>query len=264
MTSAILPTNRSGSAMNVRQWRRLYLGETRYALVRLWRNPGLSIPSLLFPMAFYLLAGYVFGAFATDNANAPTYLLGGFATMGAMSPGMFVLGIVFASEREQGLYQLRRAMPAPPSALLFGNLAMAGVVTLAAVLTLIAAAAGLGVVALSAPDMLAIAGISALGAIPFCAMGLLLGATLSAKAAPGIVNVVYLLMLYLSGLFIPLPEAISGVVLVSPAFYLHQLMLESIGADNFLVGGAATHVVVLVAVTVLCFGLAMRRLERAG
>jgi ABC-2 type transport system permease protein len=240
--------------------RNAYLLEGYYAFLRLWRNPGLSLPSLLFPVAFYLLVGFLFGAF--KDPKAALYLLGGFTTMGAMSPGMFVLGIVFANEREQGLYQLRRAQPTPALAILAGIAMMAAISTLIATTLLLAVAIGLGAVDIPIPAATAFTLIASLGAIPFCALGLLLGSVLSAKAAPGVVNVVYIVLSYFSGLFIPLPEAIQSVVLASPCFYLHQLLLELIGADNFIVASATVHVVVLLAVTLLCFGLAIRRLER--
>jgi ABC-2 type transport system permease protein len=79
-----------------------------------------------------------------------------------------------------------------------------------------------------------------------------------------IANIVYLIFIYFSGLFIPLPEGIRAIVIGSPAFYLDQLALASIGAQNFIVGSAANHIAILVGVTVVFLGLAGRRLAREG
>ena len=51
----------------------------------------------------------------------------------------------------------------------------------------------------------------------------------SGRVAPARVNLVYLPMIYLSGLFFPMPESIRPIVLVSPAFHLNQLALQAAG-----------------------------------
>src|SRR4029077_19766914 len=101
-------------------------------------------------------------------------------------------------------------------------------------------------------------------AIPFCALGLLIGSLTSGRAAPAVVNVIYLVLLYFSGLFMQLPKAISWVVTLSPAFYLHQLTLTAANTKSFMVGGVGAHIAILLGVTVVCLGISVRRLERAG
>jgi ABC-2 type transport system permease protein len=106
--------------------------------------------------------------------------------------------------------------------------------------------------------------IVAIGSIPFCAIGLFIGSLTSGKAAPAIANVVYLVLIYFSGLFIPLPEGIRSVVMASPAFYLDQLALAGIGAKNFIIVSPFVHVGVLLGITVVFLGLAGRRLAKEG
>ena len=96
--------------------------------------------------------------------------------------------------------------------------------------------------------------------MPFCAMGLFIGARVSGRAAPAFVNLVYLPMIYLSGLFFPLPESIRGIALFSPAFHLNQLALHAAGTPSIL--GPAINIAALIGVTVLFTGLTMRRLSR--
>jgi ABC-2 type transport system permease protein len=102
------------------------------------------------------------------------------------------------------------------------------------------------------------------GAMPFCALGLLVGSFVTGRAAPVMTNVLYLLLIYFSGLIMALPKAIQFVVLISPAFYLHQLALAAAQTKNYMIGGAAVHVAILVGITVLCLVLASRRLVRVG
>ncbi|MBB6095430.1 ABC-2 type transport system permease protein [Povalibacter uvarum] len=241
-----------------------YVTEAKYAFLRAIRNPGFSIPTLLFPLMFYLLVGFVFRAFQATDPNVSFFMFCGFATMAAMTPGMFGFGIGFALEREQGLFRYKRAVPMPPFAALLASVAMSVVSTAIAVTLMAGAALALGSVKLSILQVLTVVAVVSLGAIPFCSIGLWLGSICSGRAAPAITNVIYIVLIYFSGLFIPLPEGIRVVVLGSPAFYLDQLALASIGAQNFIVGSAVNHVVVLLGVTVLFLGLATRRLAREG
>jgi len=255
---------RAAAPMPARRLFGAYVKETKYAFLRFLRNPAFSIPTLAFPPMFYLLVGYLFGGFTAEDPDVPMYLFCGFATMAAMTPGMFGFGIGLALEREQGLLQLKRALPMPPFAALGSNVAMSVLSTFIAVVLHAAVATALGLVSMAPLTLLAMTLTIAAGAIPFSAIGLLLGATVSGRAAPAVVNVLYIVLLYFSGLFIPLPEAIRSVVLASPAFYLHQLTLDVVGAPNYLAGGALHHVAVLVGITVLCLGVATRRLARVG
>jgi ABC-2 type transport system permease protein len=107
-----------------------------------------------------------------------------------------------------------------------------------------------------------IAAINVIGTLPFCAIGLFIGARVSGRTAPAIVNLVYLPMVYLSGLFIPLPAGIRFVALFSPAFHLNQLALSMAGVGSIL--STMMHLAVLVGVIVLFTGLTIRRLTRLG
>jgi ABC-2 type transport system permease protein len=213
-----------------------------------------------------LLVGYLFGAFKAKNSvvDVPTFLFGGFATMAAMTPGMFGFGIGLAMEREQGLFTFKRALPMPPLASLLGSVAMSILSTFLAVLLLAGVAWSMGLVQLGVWQILALIATVAIGAIPFCAMGLLLGSLTSGRAAPAVANIIYILLTYFSGLFFPLPKGLEFIAAGSPAFYLHQLALAAAGSKNFMIGGALNHIALLLGVTVLCLGLATRRLERVG
>jgi ABC-2 type transport system permease protein len=253
-------------AMSTQRLINVYIAEAKYAFLRFIRTPAFVYPTLLFPVCLYFLVGFLFGAFRAKSGeiDIPTYLYCGFATMAAMTPGMFGFGIGLATEREQGLFTLKRAQPMPPMASLLGNVAMSMLSTFIAVTLLSIAASGFGIITLSVTKLLAVTLTATVGAIPFCAIGLLLGSLLSSRAAPAIVNVLYMLLIYFSGLFIQLPKAIGFVVTFSPAFYLHQLALESAGSKNYMIGGALTHIGILLGSTVLCLGIASRRLERVG
>jgi ABC-2 type transport system permease protein len=98
--------------------------------------------------------------------------------------------------------------------------------------------------------------------LPFCALGLFIGARVSAKSAPAIVGLFYLPMIYLSGFLIPLPKIVQWIAFVSPAFYLDQLVLRAAGAPSQ--GAAILHGAARAGVTLLLSALAIRRLARVG
>jgi ABC-2 type transport system permease protein len=102
------------------------------------------------------------------------------------------------------------------------------------------------------------------GAIPFCAMGLFIGARASATAAPAFINLIFLPMLWLSGLFFPLPGVLERLVVIWPAFHLNQVALGLAGVSEFSFVPPQLSAAVLLGLTVLSGGLAIRRLARKG
>ncbi len=239
------------------------LTEAKYESVRMLRMPGFSIPFLLLPAALYLLFGVVlFGEALRNDPKGAMFIFTGFDVMGVMGPGMFGFGITLAMEREQGLLALKRALPMPTGASLIAKMVMAMLFGVIVTATMITAALTLGHLPLMATQCLRLATINALGALPFCALGLLLGTLTTARSAPAIINLLYLAMIYLSSFLIPLPKSIEWIALASPAFYLDQLALSALGAPSH--GAALTHVGVLAGVTLLPAALAIRRLARVG
>jgi ABC-2 type transport system permease protein len=242
-----------------------YLSEAKYECLRMLRAPAFAIPFLVLPVALYVFFGVVMaGASSTPSANPniPTYLFMGFSVMGVMGPGMFGFGVSIALEREQGLLTLKRALPMPPAAYLLAKMSMAVLFSAFVMLTMVTAAVTAGPVKLTAGGYISVAAILVLGTLPFCAIGMFIGSLISGRVAPAIVNIIYLPMIYLSGLFFPLPKSIQVIALFSPAFHLDQLALRAAGVGSIL--PPMMHLGALVGVTVLFGGLAIRRLSRVG
>jgi ABC-2 type transport system permease protein len=240
---------------------RAYLKEAQYESLRTLRMPSLALPLLLLPVALYLLfAVLLFGDAVREAPHGPVYMLTGFAVLGAMAPGLFGFGVLVALERDQGLQALKRALPMPPVAYVTAKLAMAMLSVAVAMLTMILAAITLGHVTLAPLRLVAVAAIAIVGALPFCALGLLIGTFTPGKAAPAIANLVYLALIYLSALLIPLPKRIEWIALASPAFHLEQLMLVAARVPHQ--GATLSHLAVLAALTLACTWLSARRLVR--
>lgn len=158
----------------------------------------------------------------------------------------------------------RRALPLPPGANLIAKVLMSmGISAIGLTLVVIAALAA-GKITISVPQVLIIWATLIVGTIPFSAIGLFIGAYSSGAAAPAYGNLLFLPMMWLSGLFISLPEFLQRWMGVWPAFHLNQLALNLAGVEQFRFIPGTTAGAVLVAVTVLFGGLAIRRLARVG
>jgi len=242
---------------------RAYLTEAKYESVRMLRAPAFAIPFLGLPSALYLLfAVLLFGDALRSDPKAALFTFTGFDVLGVMGPGLFGFGITLAMEREQGLLTLRRALPMPAGASLLAKLLMAMLFGAIVTVTMLAAALLLGHLPISAGQCLGLAAINILGAAPFCAIGMFVGTRMSAKAAPAIANLLYLAMIYLSGILLPMPKSMAAIALASPAYHLDQLAFRVLGASSQ--GSALLHIAVLAGVTLVLTAISVRRLASVG
>lgn len=246
---------------------RAYCTEAGFETLAALRTAGFAIPFLVLPVVIYLLFGVLIvggsgdaGEFGPGLAN---YLFSGFSVLAVTMPGIFSCTIL-ATEREGQLLKLKRAMPLPPGAIIMAKVAMVLVISAIAV-TLVAIAALLaGKLTISLSQVMIICAVLIVGAIPFCAVGLLIGTLVSSSAAPAWGNLAFLPMMWLSGLFIPLPEFLQSWVIIWPTFHLNQLALGLADVDQFVYIPWPMAAAVLLGITVLCGGMAIRRLARIG
>jgi ABC-2 type transport system permease protein len=242
---------------------RAYLVEAKYECIRTMRNPAFGVPFFVLPWALYLLfAVLFFGDEIRRTPYASEFLYMGFSVFGVMGPGMFGFGVSVAMEREQGLLTFKRALPMPPPAYLISKMLMAMAFAAVVMITMVLAATFASHLTLHLGQLWLIAVILVAGSSPFCAIGLFVGTRASGKSSPAFVNMLFLPMIYLSGLMIPIPKSMQWISRFSPAFYLDQLALGVVGLPHY--GSAALDVAVLCGVTVLFAMFAVRRLVRVS
>ena len=255
----------SMSLMPVSRVLRAYANEVWFELVRMLRSPGFCIPFLGLPVPIYLFFGVMMAAPAiAKNPSVANYLFAGFSVFAIMGPGLFGVGCGLALERDARLLQLKRALPAPGGAYLVAKMAMAVMFAALAMILMVATALFASTTTLSAAQIAIITTVMIVGAIPFAAIGLFLGAHLSGSLAPAISNAVYLPMIYLSGIFIPLPDALKRWTVIWPAFHLDQAAMGFAGVREFSFVPPLISTAVLLGFTVVFGGLAIRRLARNG
>lgn len=228
--------------------------EAKMDLLTLLRTPGFVAPSLIFPLMFYLL----FGVLISKGRQAD-YLLATYCCFGVMGPALFNFGVNVATEKAQGWLTMKQIAPAPVSAYLFGKTISSLLFALVIILLLFIAAATAGGVQLYTWQWVALAAVCLVGTLPFCFFGLWLGLTLSAKAAPAVVNLVYLPLAFLGGLWLPisiLPGVLQQFAQLLPSFHFGQLALAII--DRSLGQPLWQHLLGLLLFTLLSLGLAAR------
>ncbi|HRN61112.1 MAG TPA: ABC transporter permease [Luteimonas sp.] len=240
---------------------RSYLLEAKCEFLRMLREPAFCAPVIAFPALFYLLFGVLLNR---GNPAAAEYMLASYGVFGVIGAAMFGFGVTIAMDRERGFLRYKRALPTPPGAPLLAKMVMA--MLFAAIISLLLAtlAATLGGVSLAPRQWALLFLVNVLGTLPFAAIGLYVGSLVSGSAAPALLNLLYLPMAFLSGLWLPLsmlPDVLSRLAPAWPAWHLGQLALKVVGHDA---GGATwLHLLVLAVVTVVFFVLARRRLSAA-
>jgi len=241
-----------------------YLGDIRFELVKMLRTPAFAVPTLLFPVLFFLLFGVFMGSMR-GNSQMSLFAFCAYGIFGTMGPGLFGFGISLAIDREQGTLIFRQAIPMPAGSYLLARMVMAMIFVAISSLFMIALAVFVAHVPLTFLQFATVLLVNVLGVLPFCALGLFIGTLVSGQAAPAIVNLIYLPMAFLSGLWIPmqfLGKTLQQLAPVWPAHHLLQLSLQ--GAGSAYTGSTVNHVATLVGVTVLFYALAMRRLSGQG
>jgi ABC-2 type transport system permease protein len=239
-----------------------YLAEARSECLRYMRNPAFMLPIMLFPGMFYLLFGILMAK--SNGADASRYLLASYSVFGVMSPGLFGFGVSLALERDGGLLTWKRALPMPPGAYLLGKMLMAMAAAAVVVLLLLAMALGVAHVPLTMAQAGGLLLTGVLGVLPFCALGMFVGTVVKGQGAPGVLQLLYLPMSFVSGLWFPLPmlpKVLQQIAPLWPSYHLDRIALAAVGMAP---DAWWPHALVLAGFAAVFFLLAARRLRRNG
>jgi ABC-2 type transport system permease protein len=241
--------------------------EVRYEFLKMMRTPAYVIFTLLFPLMFYVFFGLIIGRRTSGSGpSMAAYLVGTYGAFGVIGVSLFGFGVGMAVERGLGWLQLKHASPMRPFAYLAAKAVVAMVFSAVLVMLLFALASGFGGVRLQAGQWLGVALALVLGSLPFCILGLAIGAVAQANTAPAVVNTLYLPLAICSGLWFPiqvLPQALQNVAPWLPPYHLAQIALAILEMPHR--GTIAEHALALAAFTLMFTGLASiaMRLERA-
>lgn len=214
---------------------RTYLLEIKYEFLKALRMPQYSLPTILFPIVFYIFFGVVFGGRNTGGIRMAEYLIATYGAFGVIGAALFGFGVSVAVERGQGWLEVKRTTPMPIGAYFVAKLAMAMIFSAIIVLLLMLVAATLGGVTLAPLKAIVLLGVLVAGSVTFCALGLALGFIAGPNSAAPIVNLIYLPMAFLSGLWVPimfLPKPVQTLAHWLPPYHFSQLALRVTGGSQ--------------------------------
>ncbi len=210
----------------------IFRKETKYEFLKLLRAKSFSLATIGFPVMFYLIFGIANRGFTAGHIYFAKYLMASYACFGLIGAALFGVGVGMASEINAGWLEVKRASPMPPLAYLLAKIVTAIVFGLIITSILIVLGVSLGHVHITPVEVSKMLALAIPGSVVFTSMGLLLAQLVPSNAAPGIVNMIYLPMSFLGGLWMPLsqlPHWVQRIGALMPTYHLAQLMLSIFG-----------------------------------
>jgi ABC-2 type transport system permease protein len=234
--------------------------QIRAELLTLLRNPSSLVPTLLFPIMFWVFFGLPNARqTAQSGFNIGAYILASFAMYSIIQTVLFNLGIFIAIERSTGWYKFQRTTPVRIWVLFAAKLITVLILGLIALTLLLTGGAITGGVSLSLGAWVSLVGRVLLGVLPFAALAVFIGyMARGAQTASPIINLVFFPMAFGSGLFIPLdnlPKIVQQIAPFLPAYHGGELARVAVGVPSAL--PELTHVLALLGFTVLFLILAV-------
>lgn len=214
---------------------RTYLLEIKYEFLKALRMPQYSLPTILFPIVFYVFFGVMFGQRNTGAIKMSEYLIATYGAFGVIGAALFGFGVSVAVERGQGWLEVKRTTPMPIAAYFVAKLAMAMIFSAIIVVLLMTVGATLGGVVLAPLEGITLLAVLVGGSVTFCALGLALGFFCGPNSAAPIVNLIYLPLAFLSGLWVPitfLPKTVQSIAVWLPPYHFSQLALRVLGGSR--------------------------------
>ncbi|HAR56002.1 MAG TPA: ABC transporter permease [Idiomarina baltica] len=208
-----------------------WIVEAQMDMRALLRSPSFYIPAFAFPVVFY----FFFGIMVDFSNGHSDYLLISYACFGIMGPPFFHLAVSIASERTHGWLTLKLLSPMKFNSFIFAKLVNSAAFSAVILLLLYIESAWLAGVRLWFWQWGLLTLIFTLGTLPFAALGMLIGALVADRAAAGVVNLIYLPMALLSGLWFPLflmPDWVQWIAYGLPSYHLVQLGYAVIGKGD--------------------------------
>lgn len=237
---------------------KVHLLEIKYEFLKAIRMPAYALPTICFPLLFYIFFGLVFGRQQASGVQMSQYLIATYGCFGVIGASLFGFGVTVAIERGQGWMELKRTTPMPVSAYFVAKLALAMIFSSIIVLGLFALGLTFGRVQMPLSTAITLFVVLVLGSVTFSALGLAIGYLAGPNSAAPMVNLIYLPMAFLSGLWVPiwiLPRALQRFAFILPPFHYSQIALQVIGAGRLGIP-LRVHVIAMLVATALFLAIA--------
>lgn len=214
----------------------LVLRQARFENKAFWRNPAAAFFTFAFPLLFLaifstLLGGETSPSPTGEEIESTTYFIPAILSFSVVTACFTNIAISISFSRDEGVLKRLRGTPCPGWVYLAARVLHAVFVNM--ILVVIVVIFGQVVYGVDIPlDTLAAFVLTlVVGAGTFCALGLAATCAVpNAEAAPAVVNVMALPLLFLSGTFIPIgdaPQWIQTVAGLFPIKHFLDAMFES-------------------------------------
>ncbi|NUW45452.1 ABC transporter permease [Nonomuraea rhodomycinica] len=194
----------------------------RLEILRMVRNRRYLILGIGFPLVIYLLNANVFGKGTTDGGVAlSAYVMVSMAAYGAISGTLVNTAGPWAQERASGWLPQLQVTPLRGWMIIVGKLVGALTLVLPSMLLVCLAGALTQGVSLSAGQWAALVGALWAGAVPFVALGLVVGSLLRPDAVQPVTMITMLGLVIVGGLWFPVSamgETMRSIAEVTPAY----------------------------------------------
>jgi ABC-2 type transport system permease protein len=189
-------------------------------LIELRRSRTALFWMLAFPIGFLLLFGFVM---ARGDGRITAVLMPGLLTTTLLSGALFGVALPLIQQRESGLLRRLRVTPVTAAAVAIAHGITALMTGFLSIVILMLMARAIFNVQM-AGSWLSLAGVFVCGAVALIPIGLLVGSTArDLRTAPGIANLLFFPLMFLSGSAMPfavLPEGVKRFARLLPTTYL--------------------------------------------
>ncbi|WP_342563982.1 ABC transporter permease [Paenibacillus sp. FSL R7-0345] len=192
----------------------LLMNQCKAELLRIVRNPYFVFWSLLMPILFYFIFTKVVNTGTDDVRHWQAHYLMSMSAFSVMGSSIMTLGIRLVQERTQGWNTFMRITPLPASIYFLGKMFGQTIMHLFSVLCIFTAGYLINGVSLSAAEWLFSGLWIVLGALPFMALGTLVGLMKRVDTASGVSNVLYMVLALAGGMWMPLeilPKSVQRI-----------------------------------------------------
>lgn len=211
---------------------RLLWRQVGYEQLSFWRNPAAAFFTFALPLVFLFIFVTVFGNqkfgdFAGGllrNVRGSQYYVSSILAYGVVAACFSNLSITLCLRRDQGILKRVRGTPIPPLVYLAAAIGSSVVVSFG--LSAVCLGAGVAIYGVPFPRAFAALVVAiVVGAAAFCALGVAITALVpNSEAAPPVVNIVMLVLLFISGTYFPVPPA-SALGRIAEVFPVQHFIL---------------------------------------
>ncbi|TCO26478.1 ABC-2 type transport system permease protein [Kribbella steppae] len=228
---------------------------------RTLRNRRVLIFSILMPLVLFVIFGVTLPKDASEGGiSAVAYVMVSMAIFGSMSAAMSSGGVI-AAERDGGWNRTLRLTPLKPQAYVTTKVILSLLLALPPLLVVFVSGIVFGHVHLSADQWASVALVSWLGALPFAALGLVIGYVAKPDSVQPITGLSTMLIAAFGGLWLPvdqMPSLMKHIAQLTPAYWTGQTSRSALTQS-----GLDTHALMVVLGWTVVLGIIGLRRFRA-